>query len=85
MEEFSSIVSIQRFKCDTFGLLSLFSVTLFQSSLSSVFLQAVWEKEWEKNQCQKQDWASKHLHNEETRERNGANICGMRLRARERK
>lgn len=28
-----------------------------------------------------QDWASKHLHNEETRERNGANICEMRLKA----
>lgn len=32
----------------------------------------------------KQDWVSKHLHNEETRERNGANICEMRLKARER-
>lgn len=32
-----------------------------------------------KKKCEK-DWASKHLHNEETRERNGANICEMRLK-----
>lgn len=61
------------FKCNTLNFFSTFLcdfVPIIPFLCLSLAIRGGEEKN--KNQCQKQNWASKGLHNEETREKNGA-------------